>query len=450
LNADGTVDASFVLGTSALGVHSITVQADAKILVGGDFVALGGQGCTGFGRINSDGTLDVRLDPGEASFTCDVSTVAVQADGKIVVGGSFPHIAWETLPYYGNIERLNADGTLDTSLRYTYTVDSVYSVAAQPDGKVLVGGAFTYICRLNANGTLDSLNSSPNGAVQALALQADGKILVGGYFTTLGGQSCPYLGRLNSDGTVDSSFNTGANGPVFCLAVQADGKILAGGLFTSLGGSPRRCIGRLNADGTVDPSLTVGANWTVSCMALQADGKLLVGGLFTSLGGVNRSYIGRYDSSTAATQCLTFDGSTLTWMRGGSSPEVWRTTFDYSLDGTSWTSLGPGIRIPGGWQLSTPTLPASTTFRARGYTSGSFVETVRKGTLVITNISMAGPELVIQGTGGVSDGTYYLLTSTDASLPPANWSCVATNLFDSYGNFNSWTVVLSRSVVQLS
>src|SRR5258708_10697327 len=117
-------------------------------------------------------------------------------------------------------------------------------------------------------------------------------------------------------------------------------------------------------------------------MGLQADGKILVGGNFNALGGQSRIGIGRLNNTGPATQSLTFDGSTLTWTRGGSSPEVWRRTLEYSPDGTSWTNLGAGIRSPGGWQLTGLALPTNTTLRARGYTvggqynaSGWFVET---------------------------------------------------------------------------
>src|SRR5207249_3156817 len=98
----------------------------------------------------------------------------------------------------------------------------------------------------------DSFNPGANSSVYCFALQADGKILVGGGFTTLGGQNRNYIGRLNSDGTLDATFNPGANGWVYSLAMQADGKILVGGNFRSLGGQSRNFIGRLNPDGTLD------------------------------------------------------------------------------------------------------------------------------------------------------------------------------------------------------
>src|SRR5258708_22093736 len=139
-------------------------------------------------------------------------------------------------------------------------------------------------------------------------------------------------------------------------------------------------MGRLNADGTLDTGVKGGTNLDVYSLAVQADGKILVGGYFTTLGGQSRNYIGRLNNTGPASQSLTFDGSTLTWLRGGASPEVWRTTFEYSPDGgTVWINLGAGSRIPSlpagqarGWQLTGLALPMYSTFRARGYAAGGF------------------------------------------------------------------------------
>jgi hypothetical protein len=104
----------------------------------------------------------------------------------------------------------------------------------------------------------------------------------------------------------------------------------------------------------------------VYSLAVQADGKILVGGWFTTLGGQTRNLIARLNNTEPATQSLSYNGTTITWLRGGASPEVWRTTFDYSTDGVFWSSLGGGVRIPGGWERADATLPVGATIRARG------------------------------------------------------------------------------------
>jgi hypothetical protein len=97
-----------------------------------------------------------------------------------------------------------------------------------------------------------------------------------------------------------------------------------------------------------------------------------VAGLFTSLGGEPHTDIGRLRNTDPATQSLAFKGSTLTWLRGGTSPEVWRTSFDFSTNGLDWTSLGAGTRISGGWQLTGVVVPRNASFRARGVTTGGY------------------------------------------------------------------------------
>jgi len=179
------------------------------------------------------------------------------------------------------------------------------------------------------------------------------------------------------------TFKGGANAYVEALAVQADGKILLGGEFTTLGGQSRTHLGRLNVDGTLDITFNPALTGTLYGLAIQTDGKVLVEGFFTSLGGQSRKNIGRLNNTDPAAQSLALAGSTLTWSRGGSSPEVWRTTFESTLNGTNWTTLGAGLRIAGGWQLSGAALPPNASVRARGYVSGGrnngsswFVETV--------------------------------------------------------------------------
>ena len=256
-------------------------------------------------------------------------------------------------------------------------------------------------------------------------MQADGKILVGGYFTTLGGQPRNNFGRLNPDGTLDPTFNPGVVGHVddededpyvSSLALQADGKILVGGGFTTLGGQTRNSIGRLNPDGTLDPTFNPGANYDVSSLAVQADGKILVGGYFSALSGQGRLGIGRLDNTGPATQLLSHDGSTITWLRGGTSPEVWRTTFEYSADGLNWTFLGAGIRIPGGWELAGLSIPPGTILRARGYvaggdnSSGWFAETMWMAPPVLIGLDRVndGVDITVSSVAG----RYYTLQTT--------------------------------------
>ena len=79
----------------------------------------------------------------------------------------------------------------------------------------------------------------------------------------------------------------------------------------------------------------------------------------------------RLKNSAPAVEKLGYDGSAVTWLRGGTAPEVWRTTFEYSTNGTEWAALGEGVRIPGGWLLGVASLQFGS-IRARGYSCGGY------------------------------------------------------------------------------
>jgi uncharacterized delta-60 repeat protein len=366
----------------------MAVQPDGKILVGGYFNLLAGESRNSIGRLNADGALDMTFNPGADGW---LSSLAVQVGGKILVGGNFTLLAAQNRT---NLARLNPDGTVDTAFDPGVIDSAVYSLALQPDGKILVGGYFSTfggqsrnkVARVNADGTLDStFNPTPGiDYVYCVVLQADGKVLVGGQAAQIPGN---VISRLNVDGTLDASFARGViGGTVDSVALQADGKIVVGGGLNTPQGQSQIYVARLNGDGTLDTSFNPKADSSVDALAIQADGKILLGGSFSTLGGQIRNHVGRLNNSSPATQSLAFDGATLTWMRGGTSPEVWRTTFEYSSDGISWTDLGAGVRIPGGWQLTGLSLPRSMTFRARGFAVGGnyngcswFVETMSGG-----------------------------------------------------------------------
>lgn len=300
-------------GISAIYGDGIAVQANGKILVVGAFSTLapnGGAAVTrnNIARLNPDGTLDQTLDA-NIIFASDreVVAIAVQPDGKILIGGIFTSVLGVTR---NNIARLNANGTLDMAFDPNANGD-VIAIAVQADGNILASGRFTNIgsaarnriARLDATtGTADLLfNPDANELVFSIVPLADGKILVGGRFSgvnSIGGATRNRIARLNSNGTADS-FNPDANNDVFVISVQADGMILAGGRFTTIGGVMRNRVARLDSGGVLD-SFNPDANNTVNAIAVQPDGKILAGGSFTSIGAATRNRIARLDSGGAA------------------------------------------------------------------------------------------------------------------------------------------------------
>jgi uncharacterized delta-60 repeat protein len=239
-----------------------------------------------------------------------VKTIAVQPDGKILIGGTFTKYNQITRNY---LARLNPDGSLDLTFDPGKGVNGyVETLLLQPDGKILVTGLFEKyndvavprIVRLNPDGSLDpsfvvATDIASNLEVQAIALQPDGKILIAGDFVipTNTGSVRPRIIRLNPDGSVDSTFTpgSGANDVITSIALQPDGKILIGGGFTQYNGVLRNRLARLQPNGSLDPTFDPGegANRYITFIGLQTDGKILIGGSFTSYDNVPRNSLAR-------------------------------------------------------------------------------------------------------------------------------------------------------------
>ncbi len=317
LNADGTLDASFGNGLSGVTgsnsqVNAIAVQPDGKTLIGGRFGQVNGVARVGLARLNADGTLDAAF-PDSLSAGGRLTTIALQPDGKILIAGQFSTVSGVGR---GNVARLNADGTLDTTFGNGLTGANgvVQDLALQPDGKVIIGGNFARVngtfrngvARLNADGTLDTtfgITVNVNGnSVLGVRLQSDGKVIVGGSFSQVSGVTATNLVRLTATGTLDASFSqnlfTSIGEIVFGLAIRDDGRILVGGVFEQIGGVARSQLAQLSAVGVVDETFVpgLGRAGLVNAIALQPDGKMLVGGDFDVLNGLPRGGIGRLNS----------------------------------------------------------------------------------------------------------------------------------------------------------
>ena len=336
LNPDGTDDTTFTTNLGSgfnNGIGSITVQSDGKIYIGGSFTSFNGNTRKYFTRLNSDGTDDTTFNTnlgsgfnfvsGGASFDDHIADLCtcVQSDGKIIVVGGFTAFNGNSRNY---LIRLNSDGTEDTAfginnLPYSRPyIKSSGSPIIQPDGKILVGGY-----RLNSDGTDDTtfninLGSGFNGPVYDLKLQPDGKVVIVGGFNTINGVLVPFgITRLNSDGTIDTSFVTNIGSSIstasitsgYSICLQPDGKIIIGGSFTSFNGNTRNSFMRLNSDGTEDSNFysILGASFVNIVYPYDApiytlsiaNGRIYVGGSFTSFNGVSRYGIVRlYDFTT--------------------------------------------------------------------------------------------------------------------------------------------------------
>jgi len=329
IEPDGTLDTTFNAGEFTNGQVSASArQADGKVLIGGAFAKVHGQARLGLARLNADGTVDTSFVP-SAGTNFSPRQIVPQPDGKVIVVSSLSG---------SPLLRLNGDGSLDNS--FALTTDGFYDgigtlvgspsvrwVLLQSDGKLIIVGSFSgvknasgtmvarsCIARVNSDGSLDESYNPGNGfqygpgsayeiptvfqAVQQSVGANAGKIIAIGDFIQFNSNSAPGLVRINADGTFDSSFNfgTGASYPFYELygvTKQADDRILVYGLFTTFSGAPHNGIVRLAAStGAVDPGFNPPAfqdyltSGTINVVTEQADGKLVVGGLFHSVGGV--------------------------------------------------------------------------------------------------------------------------------------------------------------------
>ncbi len=327
--SNGTLDTTFDPGVSANEViRTTSLQSDGKVIIGGDFATYGGVSRNRIARINSNGTLDTTFNPGTGFVNNMVFATAIQSDGKILVGGDFT--SFQDIGV-GRIVRLNSDGTLDGSFNTGSGLNGpVFSISIQNDGKIIVGGRFSSfdgiarnnIIRLNTNGSLDPTFNIGTGitstidaytaTVYTTSLQSDGKVIIGGDFNYYNDVARVRIVRINTDGSIDTSFNpeVGTDDGIVDTLIQPDGKIVAVGRFTSYNSISRNRIVRINTDGSIDTSFTpgMGADYEVYSVSLEKTNKIFIGGVFTKYNGVTRYNVSRIN--TDGTLDTSFNSST--------------------------------------------------------------------------------------------------------------------------------------------
>jgi len=334
VRAAGVLDPTFgtngrvatTFGGDSVYAKAVAIQPDGKILVVGDAFRLSNPLATHHDvvllRYNPNGTLDTSFGEGGKVFAAtsplneDANAVALQSDGKIVVGGTL--YSPVTLSNDFLFVRFNVNGTLDTTFGNNGVTainqgatDIINAVAIQADGKIVgVGktsdGDRAAVVRLNLNGSLDTTFSGglvylglpgfSSESFAKVALLADGRILAGGN----GSVSVPHSGgssflvALNPNGSLSSDFGTngivvfwdGFLTPGFDFEVLPDGKILAVADRTY----------RFFSNGTRDTSFTGRSPGTE--LAVRSDGRFIVAGSFfssfeTNLYASDGRFIGR-------------------------------------------------------------------------------------------------------------------------------------------------------------
>lgn len=318
-------------------VYTTKILNNGKIVVYGDFDLYQGITTNKLAILNPDGSLDTSFNVGLGPNYVDQhyrssSMICEQSDGKLIVVGNFTTFNGVSKK---NIVRLNLDGTIDTSFNVGSSSNGyITCVKIQNDGKILCGGKFSQfngqayasMVRLNTNGTIDSsfniglgfkntINSfTEDGIIKTIDIQNDNKIIVGGKFLKFNNIVKINLVRLNSNGTIDNSFNIGIgggnnttdgtnNGQIYrTIYDNSSNKIYLTGIINNFNGNPSFNLLRLNNDGTIDTTFnftsTIGynglnSNGYIYDMNLQSNGKILLGGEGINLNNCTGNYCSR-------------------------------------------------------------------------------------------------------------------------------------------------------------
>jgi uncharacterized delta-60 repeat protein len=279
-------------------VNTLLLQSDGKIMIGGDFTTVDGVSRSRIARINSNGTLDTTfvVGTGFGGPAISIQSINKNSSGDYFAGGQFTSYSGVAI---NNIIKLTSNGSIDNTFSVGTGVNNiVQSILVQPDDKVILTGWFTSyssatanrIVRLNTNGTIDNTFNSGSGfddSVWDAITQPDGKIVCVGDFNSYNGTSVSKMVRLNTGGTIDNTFTSLVfNDLITDVAIDVDGNYIVAGRFTTYNGITQNRIVKLNPDGTLFTGWNSGSGIPTSAqraLATFPDKKIMVGGLFSQI-----------------------------------------------------------------------------------------------------------------------------------------------------------------------
>jgi len=334
--------------------NSVLIQPDGKILIAGEFNALNLDFVPAVLRFNPDGSLDgsfnvsVAPTPELFAYEYEPKLLALQANGQLLVGGSFTNPDGSAR----YLTRLNSDGSEDTAFRPRVENGnlpaSILQAKILSGGRILIGGYFTQIngvlrsnlARLNADGSLDE---TFNAAVlsKSFVVQSTGKPVV----ATGGNQ----IFRLNTDGSLDNAFATvvapegySAGG----LLVQPDDKVIWTAIWAGFVYDwPATIISRLTADGTNDPDYHPYSSFAGTPLFLQQDGRLIISSVYA---GANRLYTDGSPDSSFHPIALGYFAQQTDGKLVITAGTIWTQPYGLRrlfLDGSSDDSFDPGMGL---------------------------------------------------------------------------------------------------------
>jgi uncharacterized delta-60 repeat protein len=295
-----------------IAVTSCNFEPNGKLMIAGKFQNYSGSSANYLRRLNADGSRDLSWTVG--SLNAAPITALRQRDSKYVISGTFTSYSGSAV---NRLVRTNISGTIDTTFKPgTSTNNYAYSILEDASNRLVLGGNFTtysgstvnYIVRINTNATIDTsfnMGTGFNGTTRAIVMQSDGKLIVSGDFSSYSGSSTNRIVRINTNGTLDTTYKAGSTLNQFSnattpygLGIQTDNKVIAHGEFTQYSGSVRNRLTRINTDGTLDTTFNPGSgfdqfdNDTTAIdiageqrIIIDSAGKIYVAGGFTSYSG---------------------------------------------------------------------------------------------------------------------------------------------------------------------
>jgi uncharacterized delta-60 repeat protein len=288
---------------------AIAVPGDGnKSVVSGYFTEYQGKRAPGLIRLKGNGKRDKSFKPGSGPDG-PVTSIVPLNDGKLLIGGNFTTYGGQAV---GNIARLNADGSLDTSYQPAGFNDQVSAMALLRNGSLLVAGFFTSygsqavtggLVKLKPDATLDTSFAAPAdlqpGSVQSLLKLKNGKALVGGTFPSYGPSSGGGLVQVNSDGSVDSEFDVGSGfgssvGGVYSMQKYRRG-FLIGGSFSQYDDIRAVNLVHVGDNGWLSKLFSTGKGFDgqVNSVSIQPNNRVVVVGNFKNYRGKKASGIVR-------------------------------------------------------------------------------------------------------------------------------------------------------------